>query len=1040
MPRKRPAVEDVRTRKAREEMIQGPSAVDLDVHDFSVRAGGLPLFRRKENGSLSQALRLVVRAESVAGDVAFTVSDGDAVLDTAKAWIEEGRTLVYLFVPEVSEPRALTLRVEAGRSEPFEAGVEVCPQRKWSVFLVHHSHLDIGYTDTQSSVLQHHLQYLDSVLDLASATDDWPEDAKFRWNVEANWPLLHWIKNRPESDRNRFFDRVREGRIEICALPFSMHTEAYSIDELARQLRFADELRGQFDAPIETAMQTDVPGATIGLLTSLVDADIRYLSVAHNYAGRSAPHLVGGQELTRPFYWRAPNGKRLLVWYTDSPHGSAYMEGNLVGLAEGYQATLEALPGYLSALAESPYPYRGRGESVSGWTGLDPSSRVTKEPYPHDVLHLRVQGVLADNASPSIVPAGIVREWNEKWAYPQLRLATNSEFFTEAEEKLAEAIETYSGDWTDWWVDGIGSGARHLGFNRRAQADVRTAQTLHTLADTLTEDGADPQDEIDETYESMALFDEHTWGAANPWMDGLERRESGALQWETKAGFARDAYERSNALVRSGVHRLSHAFGRSGDSPASVTVFNPSRWERTDPVSVFVPESRSALQRPLAVVDCATRERVPCVVEDQENAQFRVRGSRLSFVARDVPAFGYRRYDLAQGEEEHEGPEAGDEPCIENEYYRVRFDLARGMVTELLDKTSGLNLVDTDAPFGFNQYVYDRYASAPHFNHLSSRIQATDLALLGERSAAGLAVVTQRSSNPVWDGVTVRLVDERADIVESTLTLFRGVRRLDITNRIHKVGTPEKESVYFAFPFDVRDPSLHYEITGGIDSPDVPHVPGSADHMRAIRHWVGLENEKIRLAWATMEAPLVQFGNIHLPYLPFPETIDPEIAKPATVYSWALNNIWDTNFPSRQQGEMEFGYAVASGEDVETPELGMRTAAALTTPLLGILSAPSAENDLPERGSFCSVEHPRVDVVALIPSKRGHDLTVMLQSMSSAYEEICVSFGLLSVARAWVGTHLEKHLEEARVEGENVRFVVPAGSLVSLVVDLEHGR
>ena len=49
---------------------------------------------------------------------------------------------------------------------------------------------------------------------------------------------------------------------------------------------------------------------------------------------------------------------------------------------------------------------------------------------------------------------------------------------------------------------------------------------------------------------------------------------------------------------------------------------------------------------------------------------------------------------------------------------------------EILDKTSGLNLVDTDAPFGFNQYVYDRYTSAPHFNHLSSRIQATDLALL----------------------------------------------------------------------------------------------------------------------------------------------------------------------------------------------------------------------------------------------------------------------------------------------------------------------
>ena len=120
------------------------------------------------------------------------------------------------------------------------------------------------------------------------------------------------------------------------------------------------------------------------------------------------------------------------------------MEGNLVGLAEDYQAAVEALPGYLSALAERPYPYRGRGESIFGWTGLDPSSEVTKVPYPHDVLHLRVQGAFADNASPSIVPAAIVREWNEKWAYPRLRLATNSEFFSAAEERFGEVIETYS--------------------------------------------------------------------------------------------------------------------------------------------------------------------------------------------------------------------------------------------------------------------------------------------------------------------------------------------------------------------------------------------------------------------------------------------------------------------------------------------------------------------------------------------------------------------------------------------------------------------
>ena len=65
-------------------------------------------------------------------------------------------------------------------------------------------------------------------------------------------------------------------------------------------------------------MQTDVPGATIGLATLLTDAGIEFLAVAHNYAGRSIPHLLDGQDLTRPFRWQAPDGESLMVWYTDT--------------------------------------------------------------------------------------------------------------------------------------------------------------------------------------------------------------------------------------------------------------------------------------------------------------------------------------------------------------------------------------------------------------------------------------------------------------------------------------------------------------------------------------------------------------------------------------------------------------------------------------------------------------------------------------------------------------------------------------------------
>ena len=78
------------------------------------------------------------------------------------------------------------------------------------------------------------------------------------------------------------------------------------------------------------------------------------------------------------------------------------MEGNYVRLAESYEAAVRLLRGYPNALAERPYPY---GEPFYWWQGFGPDIEVTKQPYTLDVLRLRVQCVIADNAPPSITPA-----------------------------------------------------------------------------------------------------------------------------------------------------------------------------------------------------------------------------------------------------------------------------------------------------------------------------------------------------------------------------------------------------------------------------------------------------------------------------------------------------------------------------------------------------------------------------------------------------------------------------------------------------------
>ena len=142
------------------------------------------------------------------------------------------------------------------------------------------------------------------------------------------------------------------------------------------------------------------------------------------------------------------------------------------------------------------------------------------------------------------------------------------------------------------------------------------------------------------------------------------------------------------------------------------------------------------------------------------------------------------------------------------------------------------------------------------------------------------------------------------------------------------------------------------EITGGVYHPAAPRVPGSAEHMRAIRHWVRLGGEDRSITWATLEAPLVQFGNIHLPYAPFPATLEGDAPDCTTIYSWLFNNVWDTNFASSQGGEIGFRFAISASDPAAGDGPARRLAAAITTPLLASVGTGLAPGT-PPSGSFC---------------------------------------------------------------------------------------
>jgi hypothetical protein len=210
-----------------------------------------------------------------------------------------------------------------------------------------------------------------------------------------------------------------------------------------------------------------------------------------------------------------------------------------------------------------------------------------------------------------------------------------------------------------------------------------------------------------------------------------------------------------------------------------------------------------------------------------------------------------------------------------------------------------------------------------------------------------------------------------------------------VTHRLAKVATTAKEGVFIVFPFSFRDPTVAYELTGGVGGP--ARVPGSAEHVHAIRHWVALQDASATVAWSTLEAPLVQLGNVFLPYPPYPPTIDD--AGAGLIASWAMNNVWDTNFPAAQGGETSLSYALASAPpEADARALGIATAAALTQPLIGVFDGT---RDAPA-GTICEVDGPGVEVVLLAAA--GNGFVAHLQSYADCDVEVRVANVRLTVA------------------------------------------
>ena len=774
--------------------------------------------------------------------------------------LAKGKQPVEIEAAPLTGPTAVTVSVESdGRSREFGSFM-VAPPRKWTVYLTQHTHTDIGYTRPQTEILPEHLRYIDYALDYCDLTDGLPEDARFRWTCETSWAVRQYLSVRPAAQVARLKERVRQGRIEITGLLINM-SELATENSLAALVRPVRAITEEFGIPVRTAMQDDVNGAGWCLADYLNGIGIRYLNMGINKTRSLLPF-----DKPTCFWWESPSGKRVLAYRSDH-----YMTANFWGVEKGDAGLIKPrVVDYLTSLADRKYPFDRVGVQFSGY--------------------------FTDNSPPSTAACNLVKVWNEKYAWPHLRLSTAQEFLAWVEKEQGSKLKVHRQAWPDWWTDGFGSAARETAAARETETAMDVNHRLLAMARLLGAPIHAPTDQrAGAIMDNLLFYEEHTFGAAESINDPLA--ENAQVQWGEKASYVWSAVKDS-ALLREEAFGLVQGFLPRADVP-TLAVFNTLNWPRSGMVRVFIDHQILPPDREFRIMDGTD----PVLAQEMER---RAEGTYWALWVKDIPPLACKILRLEASDKKRPKEASGkDSLSLENAFYKLILDPVKGSIQSLLDKETGAELVDPAADWGFGQCVYE---TMPVNREMKPEVF--------KRSAWRNVKASPGAGGPIWKSLRLSAdLDGCAATngARAEIRLYDSEKRVELWFDIRKLPVPTPEAVYVTLPFQSPDGKLLYEGQGGLVTPGEGQIPGSASDWQTVQSFLSVRNAAGQIIVGSEQAPLVQLGDFNLgKWMPITQ-----VAKPY-IYSWVMNNYWFTNFRTQQEGEFKWHYYLTSTKDAST--------------------------------------------------------------------------------------------------------------------------
>ena len=946
------------------------------------------IFFRKRAGQLVEVCDLMVpfaqrfdRATATVklGRKTFTTTLTNGLYDFG-VWVEK------LELPAGAVTGEANIEVALGGKKNLRNAHEVKPAKQWKVFVCPKVHNDVGYTDLQPHVNELDNRNTDTVLAILG------KYPFYKFNFETSWLVENYMDCRTPPWRKEFFDYARHNRIGINVLYLNLMTGICSGEELYRALYLTHKLHLTEGSDFDFACLTDAPSHSWFLPTLFQDVGVKAFS---NGSNQSRAPILHYSELNEdsPYYWEGMNGERIFMWYARS-----YVQlKRLTG------------PGWGGGISSVEYLKRSVPQFLV---------RYLRDAYVPDAV--MIYGAYVDNAAiPAHGEAPAIEAWNQEFEFPKLIVGTDADYFGYVEKHFANRLPVHRGDCGAYWEDGVGSTMHATMLNRQTQQTLPVGETAASLASIFEPRNRYPAEDFRGAWRNVMFYDEHTWGAHNsiaqPGRQFVER------QWEIKESYATRANLDARNLLARGCNRLAQQIAVDG---SSILAFNWQNRPRTAPLEV-------ELNRGDQLVDLADNQVVPMDIYFEQDGWRKVR-----FLARDVPAMGYKAYAIrGLDAAAHKANEQLEGDTIENQFYRLTVDSQTGGLKSLFDKTENRELLDASAPYKLNEYLYVSGGEGSLILNFTFGTPPANLTI-HEPEKVTMTKITQ---TPLGRRLIVETKSKNTPKIVSEYLLYDAIKRVDIVNTFEKDEVRAKEAVYFAFPFAAQTPALEYQIQNGWCRPNDDQLPGACREWFTPQNVVHVRDGDFSVAWATPDAPLVTLTDINRGKWPAHLPI-----KNGHVYSYAMNNYWFTNYRAQQGGRFVYRYAITSGRDLDREALARfdedtRTPV-VAYPFLASFSAAISQAGRPMPaggGSFLTCDAPNLEMVTLKEAEDGEGFILRFREIAGRSGDAELKLPLFKVGAAHLCNGVEVNQRKLALAGDTVKVPYKPNAFTTVRLKLE---